>query len=301
MANWALIRLVTHTDAVEAMTHHLSELGALGVSVLQEEADLGGTRVTVSGFYPMDDNLGHHVIDVRERLNELKGFGLNSEPAQVALKAVENDDWETGWQSHFPPRRFGDRLLITPSWTPVPEDAPPAVVLLDPGMAFGTGGHPSTQLCLAALVDMDLGGVEVADIGVGSGILAISALKLGAESVCAVDVDERVIPIARENAEKNGVDDRIQLSVGDVESVDGRFELLLMNILAEVIVPALPAVAPRLSPGGTAVFAGIADHEAERVENALRAGGWAISDIRRDDGWTAFVTQYAGEGRRHEY
>lgn len=289
MANWALIRLVTHTDAVEAMTHHLGELGALGVSVLQEERDLGGPQVVVSGFYPMDDNVGDHVLRVRERLNELKEFGLSTEPGRVALKAVEDDDWETGWQSHFPPRRFGDRLLITPSWTPIPDDAPPAVVLLDPGMAFGTGGHPSTQLCLDALVDLDVEDMSVADIGCGSGILSIAALKLGAASVRAVDIDERVIPIARENAEKNGVDKLVEFSAGDVESVDGRYEFLLMNILAEVIVPALPAVATRLGPGGTAVFAGIADHEADRVENALRAGGWRIQDTRRDDGWTAFV------------
>jgi len=289
MSDWALIRLVTHTDAVEAMTHHLSELGALGVSVLQEEEDLGGPRVVVSGFYPMDDNVGDHVIRIRERLNELKEFGLSTEPGQVALKAIENDDWETGWQAHFPPRRFGDRLLITPSWTPIPDDAPPAVVLLDPGMAFGTGGHASTQLCLHALVDLDVRGVSVADIGAGSGILSISALKLGAASVRAVDIDERVISIARENAEKNGVEDLIELSVGDVESVEGEYQLLLMNILAEVIVPALPAVAPRLAPGGTAVFAGIADHEADRVEEALRAGGWLIQEMRHVDGWTAFV------------
>ncbi|MAF11215.1 50S ribosomal protein L11 methyltransferase [Candidatus Poribacteria bacterium] len=295
MADWALIRVVTHTDAVEAMTHHLSELGALGVSVLQEEADIGGSRVTVSGFYPMDDAVRRHAVDVRERLEELSQFGLNIDPGELALEPVENDDWETGWQSHFPPRRFGDRLLITPSWTPIPDEPPSAVVLLDPGMAFGTGGHPSTQLCLDALVDMDLRGVVVADIGVGSGILAISAIKLGAASVRAVDVDERVIPIARENAEKNGVEDRIQLSVGDVESLDGRFGLLLMNILADVILPALPAVAPRLTRGGTAVFAGIADHEAARVEDALGAGGWRIRDTRHGEGWTAFVTQYAGE------
>ena len=294
MSNWALIRLVTHTDAVEAMTHHLSELGALGISVLQEEDDIGGPKVVVSGFYPMDDHVGHHVVRIRERLNELNAFGLNTEPGEVALRAIEDDDWETGWQAHFPPRRFGDRLLVTPSWTPIAEDAPPAVVLLDPGMAFGTGGHASTQLCLHALVELDLTGLSVADIGTGSGILSIAALKLGAASVRAVDIDERVIPIAREHAEKNGVDSRIEFSVGAVESVTGEYELLLMNILAEVIVPALPAVAPRLAPGGTAIFAGISDDEAGRVEEVLCDGGWRIESTRHDDGWTAFVVQYAG-------
>jgi len=294
MANWALIRLVTHTDAVEAMTHHLSELGALGVSVRQEEGEIGGTRVAVNGFYPMDDSVGEHVIQAREKLNELREYGLNTEPGHVALEAIENDDWETGWQSHFPPRRFGDRLRITPSWTPIPDDAPEAVVLLDPGMAFGTGGHPSTQLCLDALIDVDPTGMAVADIGVGSGILSIAALKLGAVSIRGVDTDERVVPIARENAERNGVDDCMDLSVGDVTQVEGRYDLLLMNILAEVIVPALPDVAPRVARGGTAIFAGIADHEAERVENALRAGRWDIKDTKSAEGWTAFVVQYAG-------
>ncbi len=294
MADWALIRLVTHTDAVEAMTHHLSELGALGVSVLQEEDEIGGPRVAVSGFYPMDDSVGEHVIQARQKLNELRDFGLNTAPGHVALEAIENDDWEKGWQCHFPPRRFGDRLLITPSWTPIADDAPEAVVLLDPGMAFGTGGHPSTQLCLDALIDVDPRGMSVADIGVGSGILSIAALKLGAERIRAVDTDDRVIPIALENAEKNGVDDLIDASVGDVTQVEGQYDLVLMNILAEVIVPALPSVAPRVASGGTAIFAGIADHEADRVENALRAGGWSIQDTKRNEGWTAFVVQYAG-------
>lgn len=284
-----MIRIQTHTDAVEAMTGFLTERGAQGVSATQEGGDLHSTRVVLDAYFPPDDHLGDHALLTKNFLDSLQEFGLKIEPARVSVKVLEFEDWEQKWRSFFPPRLFGDKLLVTPSWEPVPENAPPAVVLLDPGMAFGTGSHESTQLVLEMMTELNIVGKRVADIGTGSGILTIAAVKLGAGYVRAVDIDERVIPIAKENLNVNGIVSGVTLSRGTLDKdVLGTFDVILMNILAKVILPSLPDLNERLKPDGIALLSGITNDEADEVQAALESGGFRVEKRLTRGDWSAF-------------
>ena len=290
MERWTHIKITTHTDAV----HRLEQMGAVGVTAIQEGGDLNTSRIVIDAYFLLDDNVGDRVFRIRRELNELKDYGLETSPSRVSMKLLETRNWVTDWRSFFPPRRFGDRLLITPSWEPIPDDAPEAVVTLDPGMAFGTGTHASTQLCLEIMTRLDLNGLKLADVGTGSGILAIAAIKLGAASVRAVDLDEKVIQVVDENATANGVRDRIDLSQGTIDDVSGTYNLLLMNILAKVIIPSMPQIRARIEGGGTAILSGITDNfEADDVEAALTAHGFKTIERIADDGWAAFHVEIA--------
>ncbi|GIX07384.1 MAG: ribosomal protein L11 methyltransferase [Candidatus Poribacteria bacterium] len=288
MPKWVRLEVRTHPEAQEAMAHQLTEMGAEGLVL-----DSDGSTVLLTAYFPLDDAAGERLLEAKRRLDRLESFGLRIAPARVSARLVEFDQWDERWKSHFNPQRFGDRLLITPTWIPVPDDAPEAVVLLDPGMAFGTGAHPSTQLCLDFLVSLDVRGWRVADVGTGSGILAIAAAKLGARQVEAVDIDPDAVQVARENVEKNAVASCVKLTTGTIETLVGPYDLILMNILAGVILPALPAICQRLAVGGLAVLSGITTAETSEVKSALMAKGLSLLQERRREEWSALLVSRA--------
>jgi ribosomal protein L11 methyltransferase len=288
---WTLIEIVTHTDAVEAASYALGELGAIGVTSRQDGNDIETTRVRLSAYFPPDGDPYQLVISVRDCLDRLGKAGLSTEPGYVSSRTIIAENWTTSWRSFFPPQRFGDRLMITPSWEPIPDAAPQAVVILDPGMAFGTGAHASTQLVLRFLAELPIAGRRVADIGTGSGILAIAAVKLGASVVVAVDTDLSAIRVADENVRRNRITESVLLSVGTLDAVTGEYELLLMNILARVIVPVLPDIRRRLAPDGLAILSGITDSEASSVRAALDECGYDTLACVTTEGWTAFMVR----------
>ena len=288
MPEWVHLQVITHIEAADAITYHLDEMGAASVSSMQQDGHVGTTRVTVNAYFPPDNGLGERALAIRKKLEDLEEFGLRTAPARVALNTVEVDDWESAWKAFFKPRQYG-AVMVTPSWEPIPDEAPEAVVVLDPGLAFGTGSHASTRLCLQELAGLPLRDARVADIGTGSGILTIAAVKLGARWVHAVDVDDRAVKVAAENVAANGVGDRVRIGIGTIDELAGPFDVVLMNILADVIIEALPKVTENLAPGGRAVFSGITEFEADRVAAALDAEGFEQISVPSLEGWTAFV------------
>jgi ribosomal protein L11 methyltransferase len=205
---------------------------------------------------------------------------------------VDEEDWANAWKEHFHVERFGERIVVVPSWreyTPQPHDV---VLKLDPGMAFGTGQHETTRMCLEALERILRPGDRVLDVGCGSGILAIAAAKLGARSVRAVDIDENCVRITRENAACNDVSGALEArtgSVGDAwpfdEPVSQAFDVVAVNIIASVIIDRAPALVDALTEGGRLIVSGvIGEHEA-RVCDALAAAGARISAVRAMGDW----------------
>jgi len=288
---WTLVEVTTHTDAVEALCDALTEMGAVGATTRQENDDIGTTRVVVEAYYAPTEDSSSLLAAVRQRLDRIERAGLSVEPARIAVRTVREENWATSWRSYFAPQRYGDRLLVTPPWEPIPSDAPSAVVVLEPGMAFGTGAHASTQLVLRFLTDLPLVGRRVADIGTGSGILAIASAQLGASEVVALDSDPQAIQVAASNVRRNGTADCVHLFVGRLDALSGRFDVVLMNILASVIVPALPSVWTLLASEGFAVFSGITDAEAESVQTALHQTHYDTIARTSNEGWTAFLVR----------
>lgn len=223
--------------------------------------------------------------------------GTSSEPIAAALREVlgeatpieietlKDQDWAGAWLSQHPPLRFGERLWIAPHSAPVDAAADAVVVRLDPGLAFGTGTHATTALCLEWLAAADLAGKRVLDYGCGSGILAIAAARLGAASVTAVDIDDQAVRATRANAERNDVGARIHTPAMDAIAAEP-FDIVLANILAQPLIDLAPRLARHAAPGGALLLAGLLSRQAEAVRRAYVEAGFVFeSEATRDD-WT---------------
>ncbi|HEY3416837.1 MAG TPA: 50S ribosomal protein L11 methyltransferase [Armatimonadota bacterium] len=225
-------------------------------------------------------------------LQRLVDAGLLEQAPEFSVTTLEDRDWLEGWKQYFPPLEISPKLAIVPSWetyTPRPEQA---VVTLDPGMAFGTGGHGTTSTCLQALAETLTPGMAVCDIGTGSGILSIAAVKLGAARVVAVDNDDLAIRVARANARLNEVADAIDFRVGDLlAGVDGPFDLITANILAPVILLLVPQLARVLPAGGYAITSGYITSQEADIRSALEAAGHTVQARYESNDWVTLVSK----------
>lgn len=212
----------------------------------------------------------------------------------LQIVRLEDKDWERAWQDHYHVLRIGRRIVIRPSWRayePQPDDI---VITLDPGMAFGTGLHPSTRLCVQALEDAVRPDMSVLDMGTGSGILAIAAAFLGAGRVTAIDNDPIAVKAATENVAANGLRSRIEVKLGSLEAVSGPFDLIVVNILAHVIQEMLAQdLARHLRPGGHFIAAGILETQADDVLRTFAVHSLRLVEKRREKDWVLLWAERA--------
>jgi ribosomal protein L11 methyltransferase len=265
----------------------------------------GGVVVEVSGFGPYGETdhaqvlLRGYLSDTPEHARKLKDI-LHTLPRQPftdfygepRIRRLATEDWAEAWKRHYHTLRIGDRLVIAPSWEKPSLRPGEKLIKLDPGMAFGTGAHPSTQLALRLLEKYLRPRSVVLDVGTGSGILAIAAVKLGATRVIATDIDPEAVRTAEENARLNEVRGSITLHVNSVVD-SGRYELVLANILADVIADLLlhAHLAARVTPDGVLILSGIIKQRRETVELALRATGMKVMDEVDDGDWVALAAK----------
>lgn len=307
MSYWLEVEIIVppegyleHLDLVSSV---LIDCGAGGV-VLEDPALIegllaGGTRETVAlkpgqavgvpsvkAYFPVDLHLPGRLEEIQSALHRL---GL---PDGVALstRQVNQQDWSAVWRSHYKPFRVGRRLVVRPSWEDYHPNARELVLTLDPGMAFGCGTHPTTAMCMRLLEEYIRGGEMVCDVGTGSGILAITAARLGARRVLAVDLDQLAVRTARENVARNGVGSVVQVIQGDLlEMVFGRADLVVANILADVISGMALEVCRALVPGGRFIASGIFRDRGEEVRQAIYAAGLEVEQVIMDGQWLAVV------------
>jgi len=205
-------------------------------------------------------------------------------------------DWANAWKKHYTVLHVGKRTVIVPRWLSYMPQPGEVGILLDPGMAFGTGTHPSTSLCLELLEDYMAPGMAVFDLGTGSGILSIAAAKQGARTVLAVDIDDLAVASARENVAANGVDDIVQVEKGSLERAREPYHLILVNILADVICSLLGAgLADTLRPGGIVIASGIIDFREDEVRAAFVEQGFEVVGRRAERDWVALVARLPEE------
>ena len=213
-------------------------------------------------------------------------------PYTVETEGVEQEDWQNGWRKYYHPMDIGKRLAIVPSWQEYDTDR--VKLILDPGLAFGTGGHETTSLCLEALDERVRGGERVLDIGTGSGILAIAALKLGAGSAEGVDIDPVAVRTAGENAALNGVADKLTVLVGDLsDKASGRYDIITANIVANAIISLAPAVPGLMAENATFIASGIIDSRKDEVIAGLEKAGLSVVEVKEKRGWECIVCKKA--------
>lgn len=219
-------------------------------------------------------------------------MGLHQARPRLQWQLVDEEDWAHSWQQYWHPQEIGEKFLVSPAWITTPPLHERFLILLDPGMAFGTGSHQTTQLCLEALeMQLDdtfdpLGSVTVADLGCGSGILTIGALLLGAEFVYAVDLDPLAVQATQENLELNHISpSQWVVSQGSIEAIPKPVDGIICNILADVIISLTPKLNDVTKPGAWGIFSGLLLSQAPDVTAALEAQGWTVSSVWRRDDW----------------
>ncbi len=281
-------------EACEAVAELLGRYGKGGavIETLPTKRGVqGGTPVTrVKAYLPARQSSKQEKT-IRMILNSLKSTYSISRLKIHALKT----DWTEGWKKGYQPHKVGRRLVITPTWKRYRPKKEDLVILMDPGMAFGTGLHPTTRLCLMALERYLRPGDRILDMGTGSGILTIAAIKLGASHVTALDIEETAVEIAKQNVALNKVSDHAKLYTGTLKELKKQIQpahLIVVNILAYTIIKVLPELKEKLLPGGYLIAGGILAELAKEFETALQEAG--LNPVKRltEEDWTTVIAQF---------
>lgn len=285
---WLEVSLTASAEAAEAVAEVLSRYAQGGVVFEAGPCGLSTGPITIRAYLPADEHLEASKRRVAEGLWHLSQ--IVPVPAPV-FHPIADSDWAEAWKEHLTVVRAGRRTVICPSWldyTPSTEDV---VVHLDPGMAFGTGLHPTTQMCLARVEELVRPGTTVLDLGTGSGILAIAAAKLGGE-VLAIDNDRTAVKTALENIAANEVQSKVRVVHGSLAEAERTYNVVFVNILAQVIVKMLlEGLATRLCREGTLVTSGILSHQKPEVDAALKQAGLILSDDWHQEDWVCMAAK----------
>jgi len=297
---WLEFAVEAHPEAVDAIAAVFEEHGSGGVSIEQpvsshiegEEPPHFEGLPTVRAYFPINGSTGDIERRLEESLWHLQAFDL-SPVGPLRCRVVDEEDWAEGWKEHFHPLKIG-RIVIKPTWRSWESSSDEIVVELDPGMAFGTGLHPTTRLMLEALQDYVGLDMRVLDLGTGSGILAIPAAVLGAR-VEALDISEVATEVARSNVEANRQSGNVTVAMGSLDQVEGRrYDLILANIISSVLINLAPALHEVLGQDGKLLASGIVEDRVEEVREAFRQAGLRLVEERRQEGWWLLVAERTG-------
>jgi len=309
---WSEISVHTTSEAMEAVSNLFYEMGANGVVIEDPEVlfrewdtpfgeiyqlspdDFPTEGVFVKAYLPIDSaNLGDLLETLKQQLNNLSEYGLDVGKGTIAVNDVHENEWAHAWKKYYKPVHVSDRITIKPVWEEYQPGKPDEIIIeMDPGMAFGTGTHPTTILCLRALEKYLQPGDRVYDVGTGTAILSIAAVKLGASHVLAMDLDEVAVRSAQSNTELNQVNEQITVRQNNLlDGVEEQVEVVVANILAEVIVRFTDDVHRVLKPGGVFIASGIISAREADVKHALLKSNLDVIETVTIDDWVAIVAK----------
>ncbi|ARF18734.1 50S ribosomal protein L11 methyltransferase [Sporosarcina sp. P3] len=312
---WSEVSVHTTHEATEAVANILHEAGASGV-VIEDSEEPGKERVDqygeiyaldkedfpsdgviIKAYLPVTSFINETVENLELEIEGLRQFSLNPGRFTIGITEVDEEDWANSWKQYFHPVKISKRFTIVPTWeeyTPVESDE--LLIELDPGMAFGTGTHPTTVLCLQALEKYLEPDQTIVDVGTGSGVLAIGAALLGAKHITALDLDEVAVRAAQENVAYNQADDRITVLKGNLlDSIEEPPDMIIANILADVIMSFSQDAYQLVKPGGLFITSGIIGAKRDEVRNDLIAQGFEIVETVLMEDWVAIIARKGSE------
>jgi ribosomal protein L11 methyltransferase len=299
---WIQLSYEVPDAMVDAIAEFLIEFSSNGVGIDNRTLDTFSLESleetpnkTVTAYFPSDGTLD-------EKIRHIKAFLVENGPnfpgftyQDPAIVRISDEDWSTSWKEHFKPLRVGKNLVIKPTWEDFPAGPEDILLEIDPGMAFGTGTHPTTMLCLTVLEKIlsGLRGKEnilaALDVGTGSGILTIAAAKLGITRISAVDIDPEAVKVAQENCLLNGVGEHVRVSDTPLAMISDSFDIVLANILAEDLVRMAPELVARLNPGGMLILSGILIEKEDMVIDGYANSSMTLTEVSREGEWSCLV------------
>ena len=310
--NWTEVTIKTTTEAVEAISNILMEERCGGVMIedpkdflFQKKNELdwdyveeevfnksGQDGVLIKTYIPEERNVLELIETVKARIALLPSFGLDIGEGSVSLSDVKESDWANEWKKYYKPTKVGKKIVVKPSWEEYEKQEGDLIIELDPGMAFGTGTHETTSMCIRELENYVDETKTVFDIGCGSGILAIAAAQLGAKEVVAGDLDEVAVKVSKENCEINNVSDKVVVKHGSLfEVVDSKADVIVANIIADIIKILAKDVSKFLKDDGVFISSGIILAKIDEVCQALEENGFEIVKVERLGEWSAIVSK----------
>ncbi len=313
--DWVQVTVMTTSEGAELVSQLLIELGS-GGTMIEDKKDVeeyGASRpegrwdildekilqnmpedVRVSGYYPADERVRDVLMGVNEQMGALKlrAVGVDLGKLEVVTQDVDDEDWAENWKRQYVPFRLGVNMVVKPGWCAYEAREGDRIIEIDPGMAFGTGTHETTALCVELIEEIVKKNDDVIDVGTGTGILAIAAALAGARSVLATDIDPIAVRIAGENAKINGLSDVIKTRQGDLlQGMDAVADVVIANIIADVIIMIAAPVRAHVVPGGVFICSGIAREKKQGVIDALNRAGYRSLDVREKGEWSAIAAR----------
>jgi len=252
---------------------------------------LEAENIELKGYFPIDSRLVETMAALRDRTEEIKHLFPGGR-VEITETEVAAENWATSWKAFYKPEKIGVRVVIKPSWEDYQEQKDDVVVEMDPGMAFGTGNHPTTAMCIRALEEYVFPQCRVLDVGTGSGILAVTAAKLGAGKVLAVDHDPISIDATRQNIDLNRVEDQVSVLQEDlVSGIEEKVDIIVANIIADVIIKLIPQALPLLDKNSIFIASGIIKERQSEVEEVFRHHAFSIEKTLQEGEWVAFIAR----------
>lgn len=304
---WAELACQVPKEFVDQVADYLVELSGNGVCIDNQTLDTFSLEtldelpvLTVKSYFKAGPDLERNVAEVAAYLSSLCAGMTDYSQVSPVVSIVKQEDWATSWKQYFHVSTIGRRLVLKPSWEAFLPGNDQVVIEIDPGMAFGTGTHPTTRLCLEALegiVDMvppfsDIRlpeSFQVMDVGTGSGVLAIAARKLGSGRIVALDIDQQAVEVASQNLANNGITENIDTSTTPLAEITDKFSLVFANILAEDLIRMSRLLSPRVLPGGVLILSGILTEKEAGVMDAYDASGLSLVETTHLEEWSCLV------------
>jgi ribosomal protein L11 methyltransferase len=308
---WSEISIHTTQEAVEPICNILHEAGASGV-VIEDHFDLLKERdtsfgeiyqlnpddypeegVIIKAYLPVNSFLGETVEEIKEAINNLLLYDIDLGRNKITISEVNEEEWATAWKKYYRPIKISEKFTIVPTWeTYEPVSTDELIIELDPGMAFGTGTHPTTVMCIQALERTVKPNDKVIDVGTGSGVLSIAAAMLGATEVKALDLDYVAVESAKLNVKLNKVQDKVEVLQNNLlDNIQGPVNVIVANILAEIILRFVDDAYKILAKDGVFITSGIISTKKQEVKDGLEKAGFAIEETMLMEDWVAFIAR----------
>jgi len=311
---WIEVSIKTTTEAVEAVANVLYDAGVSGV-VIEDPYDIISVNsdekswdyvdealidleqgAVVKGYIPESSGIVEKIDSIKQSITALPEFGLNIGTGEVSILEVNEEDWSTSWKKYYKPTKIGKNIVIKPTWEKYESNEDEMIIEMDPGMAFGTGTHETTMMCVQQLEKRISANSTVFDIGCGSGILSIVAAKLGAKKVIGVDFDEVAVNVAKENVIENKVTSSVEIRHGNLmDVVKDKANIVVANIMADIIMILSKDITGFLNKDGLFIASGIILDKIDPVKESLIANGLEVIEVETMGEWSAIVSKVKGE------